>query len=330
VSEAPKLYRGFVPPPHTEEVASGIFAMIQPDGSWGLSNVGFVSDRHEVGVIDSLSTEGRTRHLQDEIRRLTDDSRVRFLVNTHHHNDHTYGNYLFDDAAIIGHVDCREEVLAIGLAPITGDPAVPWGDIEVRAPDITFDQRLHLHVGDVQLELIHVGPAHTRNDVIGWLPDARILFAGDVLFNASTPILTDGSLSGSVAALDLMASLEPEIIVPGHGELTDLSEVERWRSYFAFVAEAAAEAHRAGLTPLDAAREVDLGEYAAWQHPERVVLNLHRAMAEADGAAPGARLNSHEIFADMLRLNPSAYGHKLIEGRESYVEHEPSALALGR
>ncbi|MTD52881.1 MBL fold metallo-hydrolase [Amycolatopsis pithecellobii] len=320
MSEPENLYRGFVPPSHTEEIAAGVFATIQPDGSWGLSNAGFVRDGREVGVIDTLLTEDRTRQFQEEIRRLAGNTRTRYLVNTHHHNDHTFGNYLFDEAAIIGHTECRDEVLATGLAPIGRDPFVPWGDIQVRAPDITFEDRLRLHLGSTRLDLIHVGPAHTRNDVIVWLPESRTLFAGDVLFQCATPIITDGSVTGSVAALDLIASLQPEVIVPGHGELTDVSEVKKWRSYFAFLSEAAAQAHAAGISPLAAAQELDLGEFGAWQHPERVVLNLHRAMAEAGGTPPGERLDSREIFADMLRFDPRAYGHKLIHGRESYVD----------
>ncbi|BCW42811.1 hypothetical protein StoSoilB3_43460 (plasmid) [Arthrobacter sp. StoSoilB3] len=212
--------------------------------------------------------------------------------------------------------------MALGLTPTERDPFVPWGSIKVRPPEITFEDQLTLHVGSIQMDLIHVGPAHTRNDVIVWLPETKVLFAGDVLFSAATPILTDGSVSGSVAALDLMASLRPKVIVPGHGELTDSSEIEHWRSYFEFLSEAAAQANAADMSPLDAARKLDLGEFADWQHPERIVLNLHRAMAEAAGAPPGHRLDSNEIFEDMLRFERSAYGHKLITGRESYVDEQ--------
>lgn len=320
MSKLEDLYRGFVSPAHTEEIAAGVFATVQPDGSWGLSNAGFVSSDGEVGVVDSLLTEGRTRNFLQEIERHCRGSRIRYLVNTHHHSDHTFGNYLFGEASVIGHSECREEVLAIGLSPTERDPFIPWGNIKVRPPEVTFEDRLHLHVGAIEMELIHVGPAHTRNDVIVWLPQSKVLFAGDVLFNGATPILTDGSVTGSVAALDLMSSLNPEVIVPGHGELTDLSEIEQWHSYFAFLTEAATAAIKAGLSPLDAARQLDLGEFGAWLHPERIVLNLHRAMAEAAGAPPGHRLDSDEVFEDMLRFERSAYGHKLITGRESYVD----------
>lgn len=335
-SELDALYRGFVPPAHTEEVAPGVFATVQPDGSWGLSNAGFVvgggadatgddAGGREVLVVDTLLTEDRTRRFRDEVRRCTGQDAVRYLVNTHHHSDHTFGNFVFDDAVIVGHTVCREEVLAVGLSPMQRDPFVPWGDIRLRPPQVTFDERLRLHVGATEVELIHVGPAHTRDDVIVWLPETRVLFAGDVLFTAGTPILTDGSLSGSIAALDLMEALDPTVIVPGHGELAGRAQIEGWRAYFAMLERAAIQAAERGLTPVEAARRLDLGEFAAWVNPERIVLNLHRAMAEQAGAAPGQRLDSAAIFADMLAFERSAYGHKLVQGREDYVDAGASA-----
>ena len=319
-SELDNLYRGFVPPAHVEEVAPGIHATIQPDGSWGLSNAAFVVGGGEVLVIDTLLTEDRTRRFRDEVRRRSGQDAVRYLVNTHHHSDHTFGNVVFDDAVIIGHTVCREEVLAVGLAPMERDPFVPWGDIRLTPPRLTFDDRLTLRVGSTVVELIHVGPAHTRDDVLVWLPETRVLFAGDVLFTAGTPILTEGSLRGSQAALDLMESLDPAVIVPGHGELAGVAEIQSWRAYFALVERAAADAAEQGLSPVEAARRLDLGEFARWVNPERIVLNLHRAMAEQAGAAPGQRLNSAAIFSDMLAFNPTAYGHKIVEGREEYVD----------
>ncbi|MFE1664531.1 MBL fold metallo-hydrolase [Microbacterium sp. P02] len=321
-SELDNLYRGFVPPAHTAAIAPGVCATVQPDGSWGLSNAGFVFDGGEVCVIDTLLTEGRTRSFRDEVRRYTGQEAVSYVVNTHHHSDHTFGNFVFEEAVIVGHVVCREEVLNVGLSPMRKDPFVPWGDIRLRPPEVTFEDRLEIHLGATRIELIHVGPAHTRDDVIVWLPQPRVLFAGDVLFNAGTPILTDGSLAGSIAALDLMESLNPSVIVPGHGELAGGAQIESWRSYFEFLSTAATRASNRDISPLQAARELDLGEFRDWVNPERIVLNLHRAIAEVRGAAPGAVLDSAEIFADMLRFDPTAYGHKLVDGRETYVEKE--------
>lgn len=313
------LYRGFVEPPHTDEIADGVFATIHPDGSWGLSNAGFVNSAGEVAVIDSLLTEDRTRRFIERIRHSTGHE-ARYLVNTHHHHDHTFGNYLFTSAVVVGHEECREEVQREGVAPAKRDPFVPWGDIQVRPPEVTFRDTMTIHLGETEVQLIHVGPAHTRNDVVVWLPRSRVLFTGDVLFTAATPIITDGSASGSLRAIETMRSLRPAVIVPGHGEVCDIGALDEWERYFHFVQHTARDVVHTNTEVLEAARSLDLGEFAGWQHPERLVLNLHRAVAEQLGVQPGAHLDSKRIWADMVAYDPAAYGHKLIVGREKYVD----------
>src|SRR3954462_13827527 len=91
-----------LPPPAIEEVAAGVFAYVQLDGSWGLNNSGFLVGRHGVTVIDTCFTERRTPALVDTISSYT-TLPLRTLVNTHHHGDHTHGNYLLPAATIIGH-----------------------------------------------------------------------------------------------------------------------------------------------------------------------------------------------------------------------------------
>src|SRR3954452_15122721 len=97
------------PPPETIEVADGVFAYVQPDGSWWINNTGFLVGSDEVVAIDASSTERRTRAMLDAIHAVT-PQRVRTLVNTHHHGDHTNGNCLFTDAVVVGHRNCREGV----------------------------------------------------------------------------------------------------------------------------------------------------------------------------------------------------------------------------
>src|ERR687886_1499020 len=122
------------PPPRLEEVASGIYAYIQPDGSWFLNNTGFLVGRDGVVSIDTTSTEARTRDYLAAIARVTDRP-VRTLINTHHHGDHTHGNCLLPLATIIGHPLCREEVLGFPMPPPGGIwPDVQWGDLHPAPP----------------------------------------------------------------------------------------------------------------------------------------------------------------------------------------------------
>jgi cyclase len=316
-----EFYRGFVPEPSLVEVGEGVFAYLHHDGSWGLNNSGFLFSSGQLAVVDSALTEGRARAFRAAIE-ATSGLRPQMVVNTHHHQDHTFGNFVFEDACIIGHRLCRDAVLSTGTGAIEQDPLVPWGDIRLLPPQVLFDRELDIYVGEHSARLIYVGPAHTDNDVVVWLPEQRVLFAGDVLFNAATPITHGGSIAGSVRALRLMKDLGPERIVPGHGAVCGTEVIDDWLRYFSFVSDVAARAAGAGLTPLEAAREQDLGEFAGWQHPERLVLNLHRAYAELDPSGPPRTVDVHGAFADMLALNPSSYGHRIIENREQYVTPE--------
>src|SRR5579871_540018 len=99
--------------PEVHEVSAGVFAYVQPDGTWWINNTGFITGSRGVTSIDTCSTERRTRAYLDAIRRFSDRP-VRTLVNTHHHGDHTYGNCLLPAATVIGHELTREEVLASG------------------------------------------------------------------------------------------------------------------------------------------------------------------------------------------------------------------------
>src|SRR5438445_6938555 len=103
-------------PPYVEEVSPGVYAYVQPDGSWFLNNTGFLVGREGVVSIDTTSTERRTGAYLDAIRGVTDRP-VRTLINTHHHGDHTHGNCLLPLATIIGHPLCREETLRTPFPP---------------------------------------------------------------------------------------------------------------------------------------------------------------------------------------------------------------------
>jgi cyclase len=287
-----------------QEVAENVFAYIQPDGTWWINNTGFLVGRAGVVSVDACSTEARTRAYLDTIAAVTDQP-VRTLINTHHHGDHTFGNYLFRGATIVGHERIREEMLAFGpprSAPFWQD--VDWGDVELAPPFLTYTDQVSVFVDDLRCELRHVGtPAHTTNDSILWVPDHALLFSGDLLFNGGTPFLLMGSISGAIEAVAGLKELPATTIVPGHGEVCGPELINTVLGYLRFVSDTAREAKAAGLSPLDAAREVDLGRFAEWLDAERIVGNLHRAYAELDGAERGARIDLAAALADMVTYN---------------------------
>ena len=292
-------------PPETVEVGDGLFAYVQPDGSWWINNTGFLVDDDRVVAIDTCSTERRTRGFLEAIAAVTPKP-VRTLVNTHHHGDHTNGNSMVvDGATIIGHHHCREEIVGSrigGLDAVFGP--VEWGDLTPTPPQVTFGERLDVHVAGRRVELIHFPlAAHTISDVIAWLPSEGVLYSGDLVFNGGTPFVVMGSVAGSLAAIGELRALAPTTIVPGHGGVCGVEALDRVEAYLRFVTDLAASAKAAGLSPLDPAREADLGEFAELLDAERIVGNLHRAYAELDGAAPGAPIDLLAAFGDMLAYN---------------------------
>ena len=295
--------------PELHEVSPGVYAYVQPDGTWWINNTGFLSGPQGVISIDSCSTERRTRAYQDAIATIT-SAPVRAVVNTHHHGDHTFGNCLFPGAAIIGHEAARAEAIKFGPPgdlPFWDGP--DWGELSLDPPFVTFTDEIALHAGDLRAEVRHVGiPAHTTNDSVVWIPDRSVLFCGDLIFNGGTPFLLMGSVAGAIEALErAVLPLGAKTMVPGPGPVFhDREPVSATLGYLRFVLGVAARALDAGVPPLEAARESDLGEYAAWADPERIVGNLHRACAELAGAPRGAPIDIAAALADMVSYNGGA------------------------
>src|SRR6266542_1577790 len=215
-----------LPPPALEEVSENVYAYIQPDGSWGLNNTGFIVGTEAVTAVDSCFTERRSRALRDSIRSVS-GLPVQTLVNTHHHGDHTHGNFVFrGEALIIGHELCRKEVIETGLGTKALFPGVDWGEIEVAPPFVTFENWMALYSDDLRVELVYVGPAHTTNDILVWLPERRVVFTVDIIFNRGTPFALMGSVDGWLEALERIRSLGAERIVPGHGLVCDPAVID--------------------------------------------------------------------------------------------------------
>ena len=290
-------------PAQLVEVADQVFAYIQPDGSWYINNTGFVVGSRSVISVDACSTEARTRAYLDSIASVT-PAPVDMLINTHHHGDHTYGNSIMGTGTIVAHENCRTELLAFGIPGDTGiwDP-VEWGELTVAPPTVTFTDRVRLWSDDHPVEVSYVGrSAHTSNDSVVWLPEQGVLFCGDLLFNGGTPFLLMGSVSGAIDVLNsVVAPIPATVIVPGHGAPCDHSLIPTVVGYLEFVLATAGSARAAGLSPLEAAREVDLGEYAGWLDSERIVGNLHRAYADLEGAE--ATVDVMGALGDMVEYN---------------------------
>jgi len=285
------------------EVADGVYAWLQPTGGWCLSNAGVVVSDEDVVVIDTAATESRARRLAEAVGALS-ATPARVVVNTHFHGDHTFGNYLFrPHAVVVAHEACRAEAATAGLGLCGLWPDVEWGAVRLSLPTLTYRDRMTLHVGDMNVELRHPGPAHTLTDTVVWIPDRGVLYTGDIVMSGATPFCLMGSVSGSLRAIGALRRFQPQTVVTGHGPVAGPEVFDNAESYLRWVQRVAADGVRRGLTPLDAAREADLGEYGSLLDPERLVGNLHRAYAEHQGAPEGSELDVLGIVNEMVEYH---------------------------
>ncbi|MFH9608916.1 MBL fold metallo-hydrolase [Streptomyces sp. NPDC017448] len=283
-----------------QEIAEDVYAYVQPDGGWCLNNAGLITAGGSPALIDTAATEARALELRKAVGDVAPRA-PRYVVNTHPHGDHTFGNRFFaDEAVIIAHEATRAEMELAGLHLTGLWPGVCWGDLSVELPTLTFREPITLHLGDVRAELMHLGTAHTTNDTVVWLPDQRVLFTGDVVMSGATPFCLTGSVSGSISVVERLRGLSPEIVVPGHGPVGGPELLDTTESYLRHVQRLAADGIAEGLTPLGTAREAGPTPFDHLLDSERLVPNLHRAFAEAAGAAPGHPLDIGELFSEMV------------------------------
>lgn len=310
--------------PVLEDLGGGLYAYLQPDGSWGLSNAGLISDGEESLLIDTLYDLALTRRMLDRMAKATPAARrIDTVVNTHANGDHCYGNQLVSDARIIASTATAEEMREVPpelmAAMLKGVDEMgeagrflrkAFGEydfegIELTPPTQTFDGHLDLEVGDHAVELIEVGPAHTRGDVIVYVPGARAVFTGDILFIDGTPIMWEGPVANWIDACEKIAALEPEHVVPGHGPLTDVNGVLAVRDYLVYVRDEARRRYEAGLSPREAALDIQLGDYSAWLDSERIAVNVLTLYKEfGDPSPPPGPLEIFELMAELERQRP--------------------------
>jgi glyoxylase-like metal-dependent hydrolase (beta-lactamase superfamily II) len=313
------------PCPGLHPVAQGAYAWLAPGASWGWSNAGLIVDGEQSLLVDTLFdlelTGEMLRAMRDAEPRAT---RIDTLVNTHANGDHCHGNELVHGAEIIASTAAAQEMAEltpeamaalVASAPDMGATGAyflhcfgqfNFQGIQHTPPTRTFDGELNLHVGDKPVNLVEVGPAHTRGDILVHSPSDRVVFTGDILFIDSTPIMWQGPVSNWIDACILIEEMDVDLIVPGHGPITDKHGVAKVRQYLQFVREQARARYDAGLPALEAAKDIELAEYSAWSDPERIVVNvdsLYREFAGEERASDLFELFAH--MADMAGFSPA-------------------------
>lgn len=320
------------------EIAPGVHAWMQPNGSWGESNAALVAGDAASLLADTLWTPAFTRAMLDAMGPVTATAPVRHVVNTHGDGDHSWGNQLLaGQAEIVATEAAAHEMRELpprtlgafrGLAAalraggrlrlpgsaagayVTGMLApFDFSEVELTPPERTFSGELTLDVGGRPVEVFEVGPAHTAGDAILWVADARTVIAADILFSGVTPVMWAGPTERWIAALDRILALEPEVVLPGHGPVSGPDDVRLLRDYWSMVDAAASLRFGEGRSAYDAAVEITAsdefraGPWAGWDHPERIVIGIHTIYRHLQGAKPGVSpIARIRIFDEVARL----------------------------
>lgn len=304
------------------EVGDGVFAYLQPDGGWGWSNAGLVVDGEESLLVDTLFDLRLTGEMLDAMRAATPAAAsIDTLVNTHANGDHCFGNELVGDARIVASQataeemsDAPPEVLGgfVQAAPDLGELGeyvlsifgpFAFDGITLTRPTDTFTGELELTVGDRRVRLLELGPAHTRGDVIAHLPDEGVVFTGDLLFHGGHPVVWAGPVGNWIGACDRIVGLGAATVVPGHGPVTDNGAVLDLKAYLEYLTAEARTRYEAGLSPMDAARDISLADYAAWGEAERLVVNVTTLYRDFGGDPPSDVVTLFTQMAELARAS---------------------------
>ena len=298
------------------DLGNSLYAYLQPDGSWGWSNAGIITDGEASLLIDTLYDLKLTQEMLDTMRRsIPAAQHIDTVVNTHANGDHCYGNQLVADAQIIASKNTAEEMAEVspqqmammlksapqlgilGAFVIHAFGAFDFEGITVTLPTTTFEGSLTMQVGNKTVNLYEVGPAHTRGDTLVHVPGDKSIFTGDILFIGGHPIMWAGPTRNWLNALDLILALDVETIVPGHGPITDKQGVADLKGYFEYVYNEARKRYEAGMSAHDAARDIPLDKYASWSDGERIVVNVLSIYRELSGDTE--RPPTPALFAQM-------------------------------
>jgi cyclase len=302
------------------DLGHGCLAYLQPDGSWGWSNAGLIVDGEQNLLVDTLFDLKLTQEMLGDIRAKVPSAKtIRTLVNTHANGDHTFGNQLVADAEIITSEETAAEMLELPPQRLQGLKAnraqlgdgaqflydmmaknFDWDEVVYTAPTRTFSQRLDLKVGNKPVELVYAGPAHTKGDTLVYLPQDRIVFTGDLIFVGGHPVLWAGPIGNWIRACDMILDWDVDVVVPGHGPITDKGGVRHFRSYLEYINTEARKRYDAGLSYYDAAAEISLDPYMDWIDSERIVINvasLYKEYGMKDYPGP------LDLWNDMFRFH---------------------------
>ncbi len=272
------------------QLAPNVYAYVQGGGpgisNAGVSNAGMFADTDSLLAIDATQGPMPARAFIAASKKATGKDFGR-LVNTHHHRDHVDGNQFFKNVEIVSHPYCRDECLK--AAPLKPKMWVPTPGLEDRteprmlvSPTVTFKDDLTYYIGGTEVQFKYAGPAHTWGDVVAYLPQHKILFAGDVAFFWVVPYANNSYISKWIDICDRIMGWDVDMIVPGHGPIGGKKELAEMANYFRVLGVEARKRFDKKMPAGVAAAEIRLGRFDNWIGPERLIMDVVRYYEEWD------------------------------------------------
>jgi len=291
---------------HFVEVAKDIYAAITPAAGLDITDAGMMDNfsnsayinRGEGLVCDTFFDLPHAKELRTFCEEKSGHA-PKYVINTHGHWDHFWGNQVFDGSVIMGHKDMLKDCtgdekkvpvfkllhgskllqnLMSGVLTAAFKKHLPAGkkakfivrvgekDFDLngvvpKKPDTLFEKDTVLELDGTPVHLIHLGAIHSSSDTIVWIPSEKVLFAGDIFADCSLPMSIEGGKHWLKVLDYILDELQPEVIVPGHGEVYDRARAENQREYFRSLLEQVEKYTAEGVKPKDLAAKIDVSKY---------------------------------------------------------------------
>lgn len=287
-----------LPEQQVAELSPGVFTYISPN-RYALNNPGAIAGNRHTLIVDSMACVADTMFFAEGVRKAVAPRPISFFVYTHAHPDHTLGSNVYDGAVFIAAKALQASFDRFKIIPGEADWPVDVRGVGVRDCSILFDERLTLDLGDRRVELIHFGNCHHDSDTVVYVPDCKVMFCGDLLFNKAWPEGAKCNLSNWIAAIDQMLGMDVETYVPGHGPVAGKEDLKKFQDCLRYIYDTTAAGFRAGMHPREIARTMSLGEFSGWHLPTRRINIVDIVYRTLQGMDPMTSFCQWDINAEL-------------------------------
>ena len=249
-------------------------------------NSGVIATSEGVVVLDALSSEGIARQEREAIASVIKQP-IRFLVSSTFHNNYTWGNVAYRDVIKIGHENYRADLLTLMQRD-----RVSLENQTARLPQVTYRDRLTIHLGGKEIQILYLGRGHTRGDSIVFVPQDRIAYVSELFFSDQFLYINDGYGLSWLKTLDAIEALPADILVPGHGPIPqDPKEtrqgLHRFRQILVDLRDAVQQEIARGATEDQASAAIKFPQYEQMQgYKSQREVAVRRMYREMTGTLP--------------------------------------------